>query len=655
MGPPPGPRRHPARRPWFRVLDVLVLILVCAFLYIASIGVPGPVTRRLLRPREDAAYALDVRHLRYNPLRGLIAQDLRVYRRKVIGPAVLEVERAVLDVSPVKALLRRPWIDSVLLDTGVVRPQMLAGGQTAGGFSLADLERAGPQAMRVAVRNLDVLGVTVVALEGRLRGDHGQLTLSRGVASLKQGERAIEFRGQVSLSAEAGLTGAGTADGDPHVLNPIFAVTRVPAAEGIVNDFEFPVAPPRWEWSCSVPFDRPGDFLLKFQFWMENPVYCGVSALRADAEVELSRVAGMFMAAVRPLVIVRDEGTGRGGLVIRYGGGRFTLEYDAISGLDPRAVSQMIGVLTNECENVFRFREPYHIESHGFVDLHDHTGTRLNAHCGFGSFGVGAHDLRDCAFRYRLDGRTNRLDDVKGNWFGGELSGWAEWEPLVGASSTTYRAEAELRGADFESIVSALDAQPKEYSGRLSGKIQVAGLTGELHRDSMTGGGEMRISRGRLFLLPMFGGLTEYLSWAIPGFNVVLGQTDAKANFTIADGRITSDQVLIEGDVLSLKGSGSYALDDALDFDVQLTFLRSHTLVSKLLRVPTYLVSKLFEFKLVGTRKAPHWYPVNFSKEVWQQRVGVGKASESGEEDGRGWRPWFWPRKKASSDAGDTP
>jgi len=647
--------RRTGRRLWVRVLDFLVLLVVCAVLYVAFIGVPDPVTRRLLQPQEDAAYALDVRHLRYNPLRGLVAQDLRVYRRKVIGPAVLEVERAVLDVSPVKALLRKPWMDSVLLDTGVIRPQMMAGRETAGGFSLADLERLGPQAMRVAVRNLDVLGVTVVSLEGRLRGDHGQLTLARGAVTLKQGERDMAFRGQVSLSAASGLTGEGTADGDPHVLNPLFAALHVPAAESIVNDFAFPVAAPQWEWSCAVPIDRPGDFLLKFQFSMENPEYRGVAALRADAEVELSSVAGMFMAQVRPLVIVRDEGTGRGGLVIRYGGGRFTLEYDAMSGLDPRAVSTMIGVLTNECSNVFRFREPYHVESHGFVNLRDHSGTRLSAHCGFGSIGLGAHDLRDCAFRYRLDGRTNRLDDVRGGWFGGELTGWAEWVPQVGASSTSYRAQLELRGADFERVVSALDAQPREYAGRLSGKIQLAGLTGAHNRDSMKGGGEMRISRGRLFLLPIFGGLTEYLSWAIPGFDDVLGQTDAKANFTIADGRIASDEVLIEGDVLSLKGRGSYALEDALDFDVQLTFLRSHTLVSKLLRVPTYLLSKLFEFKLAGTRQAPHWYPVNFSKEVWQQRVGVGKASEAGDEGDRGWRFWLWPRGKGSSKAEETP
>jgi len=94
-------------------------------------------------------------------------------------------------------------------------------------------------------------------------------------------------------------------------------------------------------------------------------------------------------------------------------------------------------------------------------------------------------------------------------------------------------------------------------------------------------------------------------------------QTDGQASFVIGDGKIHADEILIEGDVLSLVGKGDYALDGTLDFTVQVKLLRKHTLAADVFRFVMHPVSKLLEFHLGGTVAAPQWRPVNIPKEVF--------------------------------------
>jgi hypothetical protein len=150
---------------------------------------------------------------------------------------------------------------------------------------------------------------------------------------------------------------------------------------------------------------------------------------------------------------------------------------------------------------------------------------------------------------------------------------------------------------------------------------------------NLQGKGYVRVKDGRVFMLPVFGGLTAYLSKRIPGMNFVLSQTEARAEFAIADGKAHTDKVQISGDVLTLRGSGDYHLDRRLDFKAELLFLKPKTFAHKVFRLPTYLFSKLFEFRLYGTLDDPQWRPVNFTEDVWEGPPGKDvEASPRGGE-----------------------
>ncbi len=624
-------------------------LALAGVMVLAAVRLPDPLARWVLRAGDGDAYAIEARRMRLDPVRGLVADAVKVYRRGVVGPALLEAERVAISINPWRIFRRRPLVDRVAITRGVLRPDLLKVALSAADAPPPEMPPSLPaMEARLLVEDLDVYGVRVRALRVKVLGEGRHCALNDLSVEASQGPHAMRLRGRLATTAE-GLEGAGTADGDPRTLLGIFDGFKVPVASDIIRELAFDHESPRWEWNYTQRWAPEADYQVGFRFWMERPRYAGVDALRADGQVVLAGREGAFTATIRPLLVVREEGSAQGGLNIHWHRLEpFYLEYDVVSSLEPRAAAHWIGFWTNEVESLFRFREPYRLESAGRVDLRDPHHHRVELRARLGGFGTGRHEWRDCEFGLWAENGTNRIEGFQGAWFDGSMTGRLHWTYADFDTPPDFELDARVAGADFDRLVAGLGgAQNPDYAGRFSSHLRLDGRAGE--PATYTGEGGVRISRGRLFLMPLFGGLTEYISWAIPGVNVVLGQTDAKADFLWQGERLQSDRILIEGDVLSLTGKGSYTLQGDLDAAVQLTFLRSHTLMSKLIRIPTYLVSKLFEFRLTGTTEDPRWFPVNFSKEVWQDRVqgAIDFGGDGGGEDGeprprRWWR--FWSR-----------
>lgn len=622
------------------VLDALVLALVAGLLYVGVVGVPDWVVRRILRPTPEQGYVLDVGRVRFSLVRGMVAQDVRLYPRRRIGPPVLEAREAVAEISLSHRMTGRPILSGISLEDGVVRLKMLSWANAG-----ATSRSAKPQlALSLRLRNVQVDEVCVASGVGRFEGDSDAWSFRNAAVTLQHAGNSLDIRGDLQRDRAGDLGGRGSAEGDPHVLNPFFDAFRISVASRIINDFGFVESLPSGEWSFHVPHAPFGDFEVYFRVTGQNAFYRGVQTLRGDGTVELTRVGSNFTARIEPLVVVREEGVARGGMTFRHEGTNGVLEFTAESGIDPRAAAQMVGVWTNETRTILTFDPPYKMTGSGWVDLYVLDRAALDGRLSFGRLAVGAHEMKDCSFRLRMEGTTNQVDDLSASWFDGALTGRMEWlRAATPKAQAQYRMEFAVLNANFESIAAShIKAGKSEYSGRLSGHLALEGIPD--NRASMQGKGDITITKGRIFLLPIFGGLSDYIASIIPGLDSIIGQSDLRADFTISDSRIRTSKVAIDGDVLSLLGSGSSGFDGTQDFDIQLTFLKSHTLLSKIIRVPTYVFSKLFEFKLTGTSAQPRWYPINFSKELWQRSEPEGKkngAPESGAAPPFSWdQPW---------------
>jgi hypothetical protein len=226
-------------------------------------------------------------------------------------------------------------------------------------------------------------------------------------------------------------------------------------------------------------------------------------------------------------------------------------------------------------------------------------------------------------------GTTGTVSDIRGRLYEGELSGSAVFvAPTDSTQSIAYAVEAKLQDANLEKLMKAVTTEKQDYSGQISARMNVKGWLGKTHLASTSGEGAVKIREGKVFMMPVFGGLSSLMGRIIPGLDFVMRQSDASAEFTITDGKVHTDKILIEGDVLSLNGHGDYVLDSGkLDFNVQVKLMKEHTLVAKLVAILTYPISKLFEFRVRGTIAEPTWYPVNFSKDLLE-KLGLEKEKK---------------------------
>ena len=89
-------------------------------------------------------------------------------------------------------------------------------------------------------------------------------------------------------------------------------------------------------------------------------------------------------------------------------------------------------------------------------------------------------------------------------------------------------------------------------------------------------------------------------------------------DFKIRDGILSTDNLLIEGDLFSMQGKGTCNLDtEALDFIIRANIFKQKTIAGKISRLVTLPFTRLLlEFKVFGTRQKTDWSYVNIIEKI---------------------------------------
>ena len=97
--------------------------------------------------------------------------------------------------------------------------------------------------------------------------------------------------------------------------------------------------------------------------------------------------------------------------------------------------------------------------------------------------------------------------------YGGEISGAARFVvPQAPASNTAVDVALKMKDVDFERVADVwIDEAENGYRGRLSGELVVQGLLGAQNTGTLHGNGLINIDDGRVFMLPVFGGLSDII------------------------------------------------------------------------------------------------------------------------------------------------
>ncbi|MBL7077008.1 MAG: hypothetical protein ISS31_06025 [Kiritimatiellae bacterium] len=619
----PGIRNtlHVWERIFFRVLTALLCALVLVSIWLSRVGLPDRMGEALMRRIDTGQFAVEAKTIRMGLIKGVRLEDVSLYRRGQVGPPAVEATSVILWVDPLAVLRGMSTVQRVEICDGEVRPE----------FACADRKQDGAMSVgtyqtELMLTGCRVQGVSVESLRGRLRLadttaqlNDIQMTLARnGLQGTASGH--VEYDCRTDL-----VSGQGDAAMYPEIVEPVLAAWDLNGLVRLFSRFEFENGPPTASLTFQVGAGEGGPVVFDGDAHLESARYRGVEALRADVALHVVSTNSSTIVTLDPLTVLRRDGSVQGALVIDLG--QETVRFDARGSLNPHLMRQAINVLSDPFWDRWTFDGPVVIEAKGVVGYEDLQGTDFTLRFDGREVSYTNHLLDRCTFDMQMiDGGVD-LSSIRVGMYGGEATGVASFLlPGSDGSNTAFDVSLNATNMDFEHVAAVLiNDDEREYRGRLSGCLALRGVLGEGNADTLQGDGTITIDDGRVFMLPVFGGLSEIMTRIIPGLDFVLRQSDASTDFRIAESRISSDEIRINGSVLSLKGRGHYGFDEAIDFHAQVKLMKDNNMVARLVRVLTFPISKLFEFRVRGTLDESRWYPENFSGDLLE-KIGLRKS-----------------------------
>jgi len=614
----------------FKGFVLLLLTLASLVAYLNTAGVPSPLAPFILERISSGSFVIQADGVRLKGVRVIVLKNAKAYRKCVMGQPVLEASRVSVLLDPLRRIKGFSMARWVYIEDSICRPDKARCPKPspAGCFDLrADVW--------VGLRNCLVHDLRVDSLRFVFRAHRHRVKISDVEATAEREGMRGKLSGEAAFNTDSRiLTGCFVSMMDPAILLPFVREYEMEFCEELIERFAFAAAAPRCEFNFERRVGESGNLVLNGNFRMRNSSYRGVDLLRGDGNVTVLYDATNSLATISDLCLVREEGMVRGDLAVN--AGTESVDFDMKSTLHPLVTAGMIGGLTNFLRDNFTFNGPVAVEAAGVVDYgEDREKTDFRATAEAEAILVKGYRFDECSFNMEMNGRTNRISSIRGKMYGGDLSGGISFIiPACGETDVAYRVEkVSLDNAKFRPFLEAASGKEwPDHKGLISISADIRGMTGADHLGSLAGNGSVRVLDGRVFLMPVFGGLSRLMAKIIPGLDFVLRQSNASADFVINGGRMSSEKVVVEGDVLSLEGKGVLLFPDQLDFDVRVKLMKEHTLVAKLLRFVTYPISKLFEFRLKGSCSDPHWYPVNFSLDLLN-RLGLRKEESVGEAE----------------------
>jgi hypothetical protein len=462
----------------------------------------------------------------------------------------------------------------------------------------------------------DIEGTPVAKGYGRFRFDEQTLSLQSLDATVGKNR----WRGPLHLSGvydwkTGQCQGAITTAFNPNALLSLLVALNLPQAS-VIEWFQFEDQPPAGKADFNFAVGTPWLFHLTGHAQGDNCQYNGVTNLlmKSDLVIDFSPTNASLI--LTPLLAVREEGTVQGGTRLDFI--QETVRFNGLSTADPQAVAKMLAPFIANVVGQFRFEGPAKVAAWGTAGYKDAARNDMDIEVDAQRSGWKQLIMDRCSLSLRVVEDTAYINDVQGDFCRGLVRGSGEVYPVSNATNLRYHLQGDVREVNFQMLARNLTGQAADqYRGYLSGQLELDGFLNDPGGQTATGHGRLEIGAGRLFQFPLFGGLTEFLGHIVPGLGLIVRQTDARASWVIKDGKIHSDDIVIEGEVITLTCKGDYHLNGDLDFAVQVKLLRKNTLVGGILQIAMMPITKMLEFRLTGTVKDPHWRPAYLPKEMF--------------------------------------
>ncbi len=342
-----------------------------------------------------------------------------------------------------------------------------------------------------------------------------------------------------------------------------------------------------------------------------------LDAFSASAEVKIGRASfrnsrsESLVATVRyggrkltidPFKLRREEGTGSGAVTVDFARDEVHLD-DIHASVNPaEVIVWFVPEILKDIEP-YRFpRKPPNVFVNGIVHIKHGKTTHLvidvDAPAGMDyTFLKKNLSAPQCSAKLLFTDDWLKITDLSASLFGGRLRGDADISIVKGRPG--HSVSLEVENIDFASLTK-LYFNYDGSRGSMSGAYSFTGR-GDDPR-TMRGRGEVEVHDGNVFAIPFLGPFSGILNGIVPGLGHDVAHR-ASAAFTISDGVIATDKLVVEGTGFSMIGAGKLMfLNDAMDFTMRIN-------ARGLPGVMLYPVSKLFEYVSDDTLSKPKWRP----------------------------------------------
>ena len=400
----------------------------------------------------------------------------------------------------------------------------------------------------------------------------------------------------------------------------------------IVSSWEyidaFTQIPPPVPADCEIEVDlNNGDFDMRLHLKPNMGKYRGVKLERADGTLICSsRIRGTNCNCSTEILLKEAVNAGgnhlRGRFKVSSTEGRIRLEMDVDSTLpqkDIETISEFFddGSLSMlECETSPEINVAGHVGTSSADSAYNNlTGTVKIARGQFAS--VPFHDV---SFRLGFVGERVSIKNITAvGKDGGVVRGDVVMDfPGFESGRGTVSMDLDYAGGTLNELAPLLGFDSGDKNGRVSGSIALTAPIGDDFMAKLNGRGNIKILDGYLMRMEVFAGLTKILAEKIPGIGFLVNQSSASASFEIKDGVLRTEDLLIEGNLFSIRCSGTYDLNKkSIDMTVRVQLLKKGSILGTILSPINWTFSKLLlEFNVKGDIADPKWSYVDIIERV---------------------------------------
>ena len=280
---------------------------------------------------------------------------------------------------------------------------------------------------------------------------------------------------------------------------------------------------------------------------------------------------------------------------------------------NPQKVANAIGPMVASVIRPYHFTRLPTAHVNGYAPLRDSTNADLDFKV-VGSAPLGWAMLKSPAVSGEIHwvGQTLTLTNFTGVFYGGDGYAHAFFDFPPHTKGATFNFDIDLQNVNLHSLATDLNSITNHLEGRVSGRFVLTSGS-SLDWRSCNGYGHINLHDGLLWDVPIFGLLSPVLNAVSPGMGNSRA-TEASADFVMTNGVLSTDALDIRASMMRLHYDGTVDLMGNLNATVSAELLRDVPGIGPVVNFLTSPVTKILEYKITGTWKAPQSKPVYIPK-----------------------------------------